>query len=232
MDRTEAKKFIRDIAASRKALTEPEAKEVLRAFSVPVPSFAITRDIDEAKKTADDIGYPVALKIVSPDILHKSDVGGVSLGIRDGKELEEKWNEMIFSIADERATARIEGFLIEAMAPKGVEVIVGATRDEQFGPLIMFGTGGIAVELMKDVSFRLAPVARDEAFAMMKEVRGYPLLTGYRGGHPKDLDAIAEIIIKVSEAMMELDEIKELEINPLIVFEEGSLAVDGKALLY
>jgi len=137
----------------------------------------------------------------------------------------------MFEISDHYATARIEGFLIERMADKGVEVIVGGVRDAQFGPAVMFGIGGVMVELLKDVSFRLAPVTKVECLEMIKEIKAYPLLTGYRGSEPCDIDAIADVIIKVGDIISEMDDIKEMEINPLITYPDKVIAVDARVIL-
>lgn len=232
MGREDAEKIVMGrLKSGGHFLTEPEAKGLLRSYSIPVPRSRVVKDAIEAVKAADDIGYPIVLKIVSPDILHKTEAGGVAIGIKDGKELRKRQAMMVFELADEYPTANIEGFLVEEMAPKGVEVIAGVVRDEQFGPLVMFGTGGIAVELMRDVSFRLAPLTKDEVMGMIAEVKGYPLLTGFRGDTAKDIDALADTIIKLSEIVMELEGIKEIEINPLIVHESGAVAVDARAVL-
>jgi acetyl-CoA synthetase (ADP-forming) len=219
------------LSLGRKVLVEPEAKELLRLASFPVPRSRVVKDVSAAIEAAREIGFPVALKLVSPDIIHKSDAGGVFLNIVNEKEIEEKWSSVILGVADDYPTALIEGFLIEEMAPRGAEVIVGAIRDEQFGPAVMFGIGGVTVELMKDVSFRLAPITREEAFEMMGEVKGFPILTGYRGQTIKDLDAIADALIKLGDVIGKVDGLKELEINPLIVHERGAVVVDARAVL-
>lgn len=219
------------LSLGRKTLVEPEAKAILSLASIPVPRHRVVRDMTGAIEAASSIGYPVALKLVSPDILHKSDIGGVALGIADAGALEASWSRMILGAADEAPSSVIEGFLIEEMAGKGAEVIVGGIRDAQFGPAVMFGLGGVAVEILKDVSFRLAPVTRDEALEMIAEVRSFPLLKGFRGESPRDLDAIADVIMKVGRIMDETGSIKELEINPLVVYERGALAVDARAVL-
>ena len=219
------------LSLGRKVLVEPEAKELLRLASFPVPRSRVVKDVSAAIEAAREIGFPVALKLVSPDIIHKSDAGGVFLNIVNEKEIEEKWSSVILGVADDYPTALIEGFLIEEMAPRGAEVIVGAIRDEQFGPAVMFGIGGVTVELMKDVSFRLAPITREEAFEMMGEVKGFPILTGYRGQTIKDLDAIADALIKLGDIIGKVDGLKELEINPLIVHERGAVVVDARAVL-
>ncbi|CAG1066570.1 Trans-feruloyl-CoA synthase FCS1 [uncultured bacterium] len=219
------------LSLGRKVLVEPEAKELLRLASFPVPKSRVVKDVTAALEAAREIGFPVALKLVSPDIIHKSDAGGVFLNIMNEKEIEEKWSSVILGVADDYPTALIEGFLVEEMAPRGAEVIVGAIRDEQFGPAVMFGIGGVTVEIMKDVSFRLAPITREEAFEMMGEVKGFPILTGYRGQTIKDLGAIADALIKLGDIMGRVDGLKELEINPLIVHERGAVVADARAVL-
>lgn len=219
------------MSVGRKVLVEPEVKEILRLASLPVPRSRVVKDVAAAVEAAKEIGFPVALKLVSPDIAHKSDAGGVILGIADADALEASWSEMILSVSDDHPAALIEGFLVEEMVPAGAEVIVGGIKDEQFGPAVMFGIGGTAVELMRDVSFRLAPVTRAEAFEMMGEVRGFAVLTGFRGQSVKDLDAIADALIKTGEILGRVDGIKELEINPLIVHERGAVVADARAAL-
>lgn len=232
MTKQEAKKIITDAAQSgKKSLLEPEALGILKAWGIPVPEYAVVKDTDEAVKSANKIGYPVALKVISPDILHKTEAGGVKTGLKNEQELKDSFNEMMFDLSDHYATAKIQGFLIEKMADEGVEVIIGGVRDAQFGPAVMFGIGGVMVELIKDVSFRLAPVTKGECLEMIKEIKAYPLLSGYRGSAPVDISAIADIIIKVGDIMNEIDGIKEMEINPLIVHETGVMAVDARILL-
>ncbi|MBI5887905.1 MAG: acetate--CoA ligase family protein [Deltaproteobacteria bacterium] len=232
MDNEKIKNIVKDASdAGKKTLSEPVAKEILRLSSISVPIFCVVQDMEDAVKNAEEIGYPVVLKIISPDIVHKSDMHGVSVGIKNSGELEEKMSFMILAVADESPTACIEGFIIEKMAPNGVEVIVGVVKDEQFGPVVMFGLGGAAVELMKDVAFRLAPVDKNEAVEMMREVKGYPLLAGFRGSSAKDIEAVADVIVKLAGMISETDGIKEFEINPLIVHEHGVVAVDARAVL-
>lgn len=219
------------LSLGEKALVEPEAKEVLKLSSIPVPRFQVVKDVRAAVEAAESIGYPVVLKVVSADIVHKSDIGGVATDIKTKEEIERQWSTMLLRVADESPTAMIEGFMIEEQVPKGVEVIAGAVKDEQFGVVVMFGTGGVAVELMKDVSFRLAPIDRTEALEMMAEVKGFPLLTGFRGDTIKDVFAIADVLVKLAEIVEKTDGLKELEINPLMVYEQGIMAVDARARL-
>jgi acetyl-CoA synthetase (ADP-forming) len=232
MDKRGIERLVKEaFSLGRKTLVEPEAKEVLRLADIPVPKFDVVKDVSGAVETAEKLGYPLVLKLVSPDIFHKSDIGGVALGIKDSRGIEQEWSSMILSVADENPMAMIEGFLVEEMVPKGVEVIIGAIKDEQFGPVVMFGTGGLTVELMRDVSIRLGPVDRDEALTMIKEVRGFPLLMGFRGDTPKDIGAVADVIVKLSHVIDEIDGLKELEVNPLMVYERGLIAVDARAAL-
>ena len=232
MTQQEAKKIITDaIQSGRKSLLEPEALGILKAWEVPVPQYFVAKDKSLAIGAANNIGYPVVLKIVSSDIIHKTEAGGVKTGLKNEQDIDDAFNEMMFEISDHYATASIEGFLIERMADKGVEVIVGGVRDAQFGPAVMFGIGGVMVELLKDVSFRLAPVTKVECLEMIKDIKAYPLLTGYRGSEPCDIDAIADVIIKVGNIMSGMDDIKEMEINPLIVYPDSVMAVDARVVL-
>ncbi len=232
MDKKEIERLVKEaFSLGRRTLVEPEAMEVLRLSSIPVPEFTVVKDVAGAIETAEKMGYPIVLKLVSPDIIHKSDLGGVAVGIRDSEDLQNKWAHMILNAAFANPTAMIEGFIIEKMVPVGFEVIVGAIKDEQFGPVVMFGLGGVTAELIKDVTFRLAPVDRNEAFEMMREIKGYPLLTGYRGETAKDLGAIADVIVKLPEILEETDGLKEFEINPLMVYDKGAIAVDARAIL-
>src|SRR3990170_2439369 len=230
MDLAAIERIVKEaISLGRTVLVEPEAKEVLRLATIPVPRFRVVKDVNVAMDVAEEVGYPLVLKVVSPDILHMSDVGGVEVGIGDRKGMEDAWARMILHVADEKPMSVIEGFIIEEMVPRGVEVIVGAIKDEQFGTTVMFGTGGIAVELMKDVSFRLGPLDKDSALEMMSEVKGFPLLTGYRGDTVKDIESVAEVMVKLSQIVEGTNGIKELEINPIMVYEKGVLAVDARA---
>lgn len=219
------------MSLGKKALSEPEAKNVLKACGIPVPRFKVVKDVTGALEAAKEIGFPLALKVISPEIAHKSDIGGVAVGIKDGRDIEERWSQMVLGVAIENPAATIEGFLVEEMAPNGVEVITGVIKDEQFGPVAMFGTGGVSVELMKDVAFRLAPIDVHGAIEMMSEVKGYPLLRGFRGDRLRDIGAVAEVIVRLAEVVGEVEGIREIEINPLIVYGEGVMAVDARAAL-
>jgi acyl-CoA synthetase (NDP forming) len=238
MTRQEAKLLIKEAASKgRKALLEPEAKALFSAYGIGVPRSVSGRwsGVSGQKQIKDaitNLSPPLVLKLVSPDIFHKSDLGGVATGLESEKEIRQAMNEIEKNVYKRSPKARIAGFLLEEMAPKGVEVIIGGLRDPQFGPAVMFGIGGILVELLKDVSYRLAPIQKTEALNMMKEVKSYPLLAGFRGSIPIDRDKLGEAIVKVSEIITEMEEIKEIEINPLIASEKGAIAVDARVLLY
>jgi acetyl-CoA synthetase (ADP-forming) len=215
----------------RKALLETEAKKICMEYSIPVTKFELAKNETEAVKDADEIGYPVVLKIVSPDIIHKSDVGGVVVDLKDEKGVQNAYNQILKNVKKHNAEARIIGMLVQEMAPPSTEVIVGAIKDPQFGPSVMFGLGGIFVEVLKDVTFRVAPITRDEACEMISEVKAYPLLKGYRNTPPVDIGAIAEILLNTSKLVMDHQEIKELDLNPIMVYEKGAKTVDARIIL-
>ncbi|MCX9015209.1 MAG: acetate--CoA ligase family protein [Candidatus Methanoperedens sp.] len=210
-------------------LTENDTKKLLAGYGIPVTKGSIAATADEALAIALNIGFPVAMKISSPDIPHKSDVGGVVLNV--GKEdVRTKYNELVSRITKTVPQARIEGVLVQQMAQPGHEVIIGLKKDAQFGHALMFGLGGIFVEVYKDVSFRIAPIDRNEAVGMISEIKGYPILKGIRGKKAADINAIADVLVSVSE-MAGKENIIELDINPLVAFENGVIAVDARAMV-
>lgn len=225
-------KMFDDVRKSgRKFLLEPEAKAVCIEYGIPVTKFKVAKTVDEAVEFAEEIGYPVVLKIVSPDILHKFDVGGVVLNIKTSKDVRKAYTQILDNVKKKAPNTKIVGVLIQEMAPSSTEVIVGATKDPQFGPAVMFGLGGIFVEVLKDVTFRIAPLSEEEAKEMITEVKGYPLLTGYRGQPPADMDAIIKILLNTSKLVTEHLEIKELDLNPIMVYEKGAKTVDARIIL-
>ena len=226
-------KFVKEILINarkrgRLNLTIDELMGVAKAYGIPVPKYAIAKSRREAGRIADTIGYPVAMKIVSPEIIHKTDVGGVILNINSRQEVEENYNKIIRRVRISMPEAKISGVLIQQMAPPGKEVIVGAVRDPYFGPLIMFGLGGIYVDFLRDVSYRLCPLTRSEALKMIEETKAYMLLRGVRGEPPSDIESVIDVILRVSQIMTQFKEIVEMEINPLCVYERGKgcLAID------
>ena len=215
----------------RKILLETEAKTICAEYGIPVTKFSLAKNEDEAVRFAEKIGFPIVLKIVSPDILHKSNVGGVAVGLKDASEVEEAYERIQKNVKKCVPKAKIVGMLVQEMAPASTEVIVGATKDPQFGPALMFGLGGIFVEVLKDVTFRIAPITEDEACEMISEVKAYPLLKGYRNTPPADINAIVRILLNTSKLVMEHQEIKELDLNPILVYEKGAKTVDARILL-
>ncbi len=221
-DRAKVGAIIAEARAARRAfILEEHASEVAQAYGIPTPRGVVARDRSAALDAARGIGYPVALKIASPDILHKSDIGGIVLGIRDDDALLAAWDRVLDDAHRRMPDAAIWGALIQQMVPAGREVIVGVERDPTFGPLLMFGLGGIYVELLHDVAFRLAPLDRAEAMRMIESIRSVGLLRGMRGAKPADVDAVADVLVRVSALVTDFPEIVELDINPLVVADRG-----------
>ena len=215
---------------NRVNLGEIEAREVLKAYGLAVPESYIARSADEAAAHAEKIGFPVVMKIVSPDILHKSDIGGVRVGVRDQQEAMDVFELMMLRVRRYAPDAVIRGVFVQEMIQAGREVIIGSTRDPQFGPLVMFGLGGIYVEVLKDVSFRVAPFGERHAGRMIEEIRSAPLLRGARGERSSDVEAIVKCLLTVSQMVTDFPEIVEMDINPLKVREPGAgaVAVDAR----
>ncbi|CAB49275.1 acetate--CoA ligase family protein [Pyrococcus abyssi] len=218
----------------RTAMVEYEAKQVLKAYGLPVPEEKLAKTLDEALEYAKEIGYPVVMKLMSPQILHKSDARVVMLNIKDEEELKKKWEEIHENAKKYNPNAEILGVLIAPMLKPGREVIIGVTEDPQFGHAIMFGLGGIFVEILKDVTFRLVPITEKDARKMITEIKAYPILAGARGEEPADIDAIVDMLLKVSKLVDELrDYIKEMDLNPIFVYNkgEGAVIVDARIIL-
>jgi len=215
----------------RKFLLETEAKNVCTEYGIPVTKFSVAKNAEEAVKSAEKIGYPVVMKIVSPDVIHKFDVGGVLINLKTAREVESAFKKILENVKKHNPNAKIIGITVQEMAPASTEVIVGAIKDPQFGQTLMFGLGGIFVEILKDVTFRIAPITEQEAREMIIEVKAYPLLQGYRGQPPADIDAIAKILLATSRLIMDYPQIKELDLNPVIVYEKGAKTVDARIIL-
>ena len=200
-------------------------------YAIPVTKFELAKNEREAAELAEKIGYPVVLKIVSPDIIHKSDAGGVMVNLKSKVEVQNAYGQILENAKKYKATAKIVGVLVQEMAPQSTEIIVGAIKDSQFGQTLMFGLGGIFVELLKDVTFRVAPITQEDAREMVTEVKAYPLLKGYRNTPPADIDAIINILLNTSRLMMDNPEIKELDLNPIMAYENGAKTVDARIIL-
>ena len=220
-------------ADSRVQIGDAEARDILEAYRIPIPGSKLCRTAEEAVAFAEDAGYPVVMKIASPDILHKTDIGGVRLNIQSATDVRDSFDLMTFRAMRHMPDAEIWGCLVQQQVRGGKEVIVGMNRDPQFGPLVMFGLGGIYVESLKDVAFRIAPFSRDEAREMMREIRSFNLLRGVRGEPPSDIVASTDTLLKLSQLVTDFPEIVEVDINPLMVFEEGKgvMGIDMRLVL-
>ena len=212
-------------------LTEVESKELLIQWGIPVIETRLARSKKEAILLSKEMGFPVVMKINSPDIVHKSDAGGVKLALANATQVGKAYTEMMSSIKEKYPRAQIQGVSVQKMAPPGVEVIVGMSKDAQFGPVLMFGLGGVLVEVLKDVSFRIIPLTRRDASEMVREIKGYPILQGYRGMEPADIGALEELIIEVSEFVEQNPQIKELDLNPIFAYKDKAVAVDARIIL-
>lgn len=215
----------------RVILSEVEAKQILGEAGIPVVETRLAATPEEAVTIAGELGYPVALKIVSPQITHKSDAGGVRLNVPDARGAVQAFEEIVNNARRAVPDAVIEGVSVQRMARPGVEVIIGMTKDPQFGPVLMFGLGGVLVEVLKDVAFRIVPLAPRDARQMVREIKGYPLLEGYRGQPPSDVAALEAMLLKLSGFVEAHSEIAELDLNPVFAYPDGAVAVDARIVL-
>ena len=215
----------------RSVLTEFESKKILKQVGISVVETKLAKTQKEAVLLSQKFGFPVALKIISPDIVHKSDSGGVKLSIHNVTEVKKAYDDILKKVGKQYPNAIIHGISVQKMARPGTEVIIGTSQDPQFGPVIMFGLGGIFVELLKDVSFRIIPVERRDAQEMIQEIKGYPLLQGYRGKEPANLPALVETLLTISKLIEENPQIRELELNPIFVYRNKAMTVDARIIL-
>jgi acyl-CoA synthetase (NDP forming) len=216
---------------SQNLLTEVESKQFLKKAGIPVVEAELARSKKEAISISNEMGFPVVLKISSADVVHKSDSGGVRLGLANATQVGKAYNEIVSSIKQAYPKAHIEGVSVQPMAKPGVEVIVGMSKDAQFGPVLMFGLGGILVEVLKDVSFRIVPVTIRDARAMIREIKGYPVLEGYRGQKPASIPALEKLIVNVSQFVEKNPQIRELDLNPIFAYPDKAVAVDARIIL-
>ena len=216
---------------SRKALLETEAKTILKEYGIPVTKFALAKSPKQAAEESKQIGFPIVLKIVSPDIIHKTEAGAVIVNLRNGAEVEKGYSKIIENAKNFSPNVQIVGVLVQEMAPQSTEVIVGAIKDPQFGQTVMFGLGGIFVELLKDVTFRVVPITSEDAEEMIERLKAFPLLNGYRNMPPADIDSLADILCNVSRLVMEHTEIKEIDLNPIMAYPKGAKTVDARIIL-
>jgi acyl-CoA synthetase (NDP forming) len=215
----------------RTVLTEIESKQLMSEAGIPVVESKLAKSKAQAVATSKEIGFPVVLKVVSPDIIHKSDSGGVKLGLENAAQVGRAYTEIIAAAKRTDAKAKIHGVSVQKMAKSGAEVIMGMSKDAQFGPVLMFGLGGVFVEVLKDVAFRIVPLVRRDASQMIREIKGYPVLEGYRGQEPANITILEDLLLKLSDFIDKTPEIKELDLNPILAYSDGAVAVDARVIL-
>jgi len=224
-------KLIKKAKIENRSLLETEAKELLREYGIPVPAFKLIKSEEEISGLAKEMNFPIAMKIVSSDIIHKTDAGGVKVDIKTEKEARIAYQEIIFEAKKYNKRAKISGVIVYPMVPQGTEIIIGIMQDPHFGPVIMFGLGGIFVEVLKDISFRVLPIEERDAEEMISEIKGYKILKGIRGEAPKDIQAIKDLLLKISQLTLENPEISEIDLNPVFLFGKGLQVVDARMIL-
>ena len=215
----------------RTVLTEIESKKVLRAVGINCTDTRLAPTRENAVALSSEIGYPVVLKISSKDITHKSDAGGVKVNLKDKADVERAYDEIMTSARKKFPNAVIEGVTVQSMAKPGIEVIMGIVKDPSFGPVIMFGLGGVFVELLKDVAFRIVPIEKSDAEEMINEIKGKKLLEGYRGQEPADVAYLQQLLLKLSDFVNATPEIEEIDMNPVFAYKDGAVVVDARIIL-
>ncbi|MFZ9440538.1 MAG: acetate--CoA ligase family protein, partial [Hylemonella sp.] len=218
-------------ASGRTALTAPEAKQICDAYGITVPKEALAGSAEQASQAAAEMGFPVVMKIVSPDILHKTEAGGVLVGIKNAEEAASAFEKIIANARNYKADANIVGVQVQQMIKAGQEVIIGAVTDNSFGKLVAFGLGGVLVEVLKDITFRLAPATLQDAYSMLDGIQAAEILKGVRGGDPVDREALAKLIVAVSKLVSDFPEISELDLNPVFASKQGAVAADVRIVL-
>ena len=215
----------------RTILTEIESKEMLGQAGINVVAARLAASRSEAVAITRQLGFPVVLKIASHDIVHKSDAGGIKLGLETPEQVEQAYDDILRNVRQKYPRAGVQGISVQKMARPGIEVIIGINRDAQFGPVLMFGLGGIWVEVLQDVSLRVTPVTRRDASEMIKEIKGYRMLTGYRAQPPANLAGLEDMLLAVSEFAVKYPMVKELDLNPVIASPEDAVAADARVVL-
>src|SRR6266851_4841484 len=218
-------------AEKRDSLTAPEGKLVCDAYDIAVPKEGVARSAQEAGKLAQGMGFPVVLKIVSPDILHKTEAGGVVVGVKSAEEAEKAYDRIISNAKSYKSGARIEGVQVQQMLQGGQEVIIGAVTDPSFGKLVAFGLGGVLVEVLKDITFRLAPASKEDALSMLDGIKAAEILKGVRGAEPVSREALASLIQNVSQLISDFPEIAEMDLNPVFASKGGAVAADVRIVM-
>ena len=215
------------IESNQTVLTEFESKELLREIGIIVPDQKLTSSKDETLSAAKEIGYPIVLKLIAEDIVHKSDIGAVKLNLKNDQEVDDAYEELMKITSQKDKKISVQNMADEPIT----ELIIGMTTDPQFGPALMFGIGGILVELLEDVSFRIAPITEYDANEMIHEIKGFPILDGFRGKPKGDLDAIVNTLMKISDLVVKHEEINEMDLNPVFIYEKGLVCVDARIIL-
>jgi len=215
------------VNAGQNVLTEFESKELFQEIGIPVPAQKLTISKEETISAAEQIGFPVVLKLMAEDVIHKSDTGAVKLNIKNKEEAEQAYDELMKIEAKSEKKISVQKMADEPIT----ELIIGMTTDPQFGPALMFGIGGILVELLEDVSFRIAPITEFDAKEMIHEIKGFPILDGYRGKPKADIDAIVDTLMKISDLVTKNEEIHEMDLNPVFIYEKGIICVDARIIL-
>jgi acyl-CoA synthetase (NDP forming) len=218
-------------AAGRTILTELESKRLLKSLGINTTEIGLAASVKEAVALSRQVGYPCVLKVSSRDIIHKSDAGGVKVGLRDEQAVTEAYEAIVASCRKKFPEAVIEGVTVQNMAKPGLEVIVGMATDPLFGPVIMFGLGGVWVEVLQDVSFKLVPLTRNDAAKALREIRAARLLDGFRGSDPVDTAALEDILLRVSDFVWKTPAIREMDLNPIFAYSDGAVAVDARVIL-
>ncbi len=219
---------------NRTALMEHESKDLIAAYGITSVKYGLAKNAEEAAKVAQKMGFPVVCKIVSPDILHKTDAGGIKLNLKSESEVKQAFDEILKNVKAYKADAKINGINVQQMASAGItEVIIGMTTDPQFGPALMFGLGGIFVEIYKDVSFRVCPITEYDAREMIEEIKAFPILNGFRGRPKGDVDVLVDILLKCSKLATDFPQIDQMDLNPIIIYEKGKgcAVVDARIIL-
>ena len=216
---------------ARAVLTEMESKELLRSLGISTTQMKLAASKEQAITVSKQIGYPCVLKVSSPDITHKSDAGGVKVGLADDAAVAQAYDDIMASCKAKFPAAFIEGVTVQEMARPGLEVIVGMATDPQFGPVLMFGLGGVWVEVLKDVSFKIAPLTKGDAAKAVREIKAARLLDGLRGSEPVDTSALEDILMRVSDFVVKTPQVKEMDLNPIFAYPKGAVAVDARVIL-
>jgi acyl-CoA synthetase (NDP forming) len=217
--------------AGKKFLGDREIKTILSYYGIPIVHEGVAQSVNEVKKVSESIGYPVALKIISPDIVHKTEAQALKLNLKNSGEVEKACSDLLAKVQAYKHDVKFEGYLIQEMVEDGIETIVGLHHDPTFGPVLMFGLGGVWVELLKDISFRVIPIERSDAVDMVEEIKGSRLFKGFRGRSPLDTDSLYDILLSVSRLGLELKEVKELDLNPVFLREKGAVVADCRIFI-